>query len=146
MNIELFLARADAFLDALRALPVDALLLVSAGAILFQAMSIIARFRAMLARKKMERRTIALESEVDRLRADGATSRKALDTERQWRMAAEKAVALIAAKPTLNVSPLPPRELHELLEREYPETPGAAPVVKVDAQDVAPATGRSRIG
>jgi hypothetical protein len=146
MNIDLFLARVDAFLDALRAIPVDALLLVGAGAILLVVMSIIARIRATFTWQKMEQRTLALESEIERLRADGATSRKALDTERQWRMAAEKAVALIAAKPTLNVSPLPPRELHELLEREYPETPGAAPVVKVDAQDVAPATGRSRIG
>jgi hypothetical protein len=146
MNIDLFLARVDAFLDALRAIPVDGLLLVSASAIFLLAMSIIARFRAMLAWKKMEGRTIALESEIERLLADGATSRKALDTERQWRMAAEKAVALIAAKPTLNVSPLPPRELHELLEREYPDAPGAAPVVKLDTEEVDPAPGRSRIG
>jgi hypothetical protein len=146
MNVDLFLARLDAFLDALRAIPVDALLLVGAGAILLVVMSIIARIRATFTWQKMEQRTLALESEIERLRADGATSRKALDTERQWRMAAEKAVARIAAKPTLNVSPLPPRELHELLEREYPDAPIVAPVVKLDTEEVDPAPGRSRIG
>jgi hypothetical protein len=72
-----------------------------------------------IVRRKVERRAQALQAENERLAAEVAMSRKALDTERQWRMAAERTIAQTAANPPPNMSALPPKELQGLLESEY---------------------------
>jgi hypothetical protein len=107
MNFELFSTGLSTCLDALRTIPVDALLAINAIAMLLFALSIVARMRGAIGRWKMERQYRALDAENERLAAEVATSRKALDTERQWRMAAERTVAQTAAKPLPNISPLP---------------------------------------
>jgi hypothetical protein len=144
MNIELFRARFDACLDALRAIPVDALLAIGTIAVLLFAMSIVARIRGAIVRRKVERRACTLEAENERLAAEVATSRKALDTERQWRMAAERTVAQTAAKPPPNISPLPPRELQGLLESEYLASPQPAPATTSDGTDLVATVERSK--
>ena len=144
MNIELFRARFDACLDALRAIPVDALLAIGTIAVLLFAMSIVARIRGAIVRRKVERRACTLEAENERLAAEVATSRKALYTERQWRMAAERTVAQTAAKPPPNISPLPPRELQGLLESEYLASPQPAPATTSDGTDLVATVERSK--
>jgi hypothetical protein len=110
MDVEFYLAWLHARLDAARALPSDTLLLISVGAWLLVAMALLAWMRAA-------RRLGALENENAGLAAEVATSRRALDSERKWRLIAEK-VVVEATKPKCNLEPLPPRKLQELLERE----------------------------
>jgi len=136
MKIGLLITSLGACIDALRSIPVDALLAISAIATLLLALSITARIRGAVARKKVERRYRTLEAENELLAADLATSRKALDTERQWRMAAERAVAQSAAKPPPNISPLPARELQGLLESEYPSVPQFAPTAESSVESI----------
>jgi hypothetical protein len=136
MNFELFSTGLSACLDALRTIPVDALLAINAIAVLLFALSIVARMRGAIVRWKTERRYRALETENERLAAEVATSRKALDTERQWRMADERTVAQTAAKPLPNISPLPARELQGLLESEYPSSLEVAPATEVSVGSI----------
>jgi hypothetical protein len=143
MNIELFRTRLDACLDALRTIPVDALLAISTIAVLLFVLSIVARIRGAIIWRKMERRYRALEGENERLAAEVATSRKALDTERQWRMAAERTVAQTASKPSPNISPLPARELQGLLESEYTSPPQPMPATPGDGADAEASAERS---
>jgi hypothetical protein len=143
MNIELFRTRLDACLDALRTIPVDALLAISTIAVLLFVLSIVARIRGAIIWRKMERRYRALEGENERLAAEVATSRKALDTERQWRMAAERTVAQTAGKPSPNISPLPARELQGLLESEYTSSPQPMPATPGDGADAEASAERS---
>jgi hypothetical protein len=143
MNIELFHTRLDSCLEALRTVPVDALLVISAIAVLLFALSIGARIRGAFVRTKAERRSRALEAKNERLAAEVATTRKALDTERQWRMAAERTVAQTAAKLPPNISPLPARELRGLLESEYPSSPQRVPATTSDGKDVVASAERS---
>jgi hypothetical protein len=143
MNIELFRTRLDACLDALRTIPVDALLAISTIAVLLFVLSIVARIRGAIIWRKMERRYRALEGENERLAAEVATSRKALDTERQWRMAAERTVAQTAGKPSPNISPLPARELQGLLESEYTSSPQPMPATRGDGADAEASAERS---
>jgi hypothetical protein len=144
MNIGLFRARLDACLDALRAIPVDALLAISTIAVLLFAVSIVARIRGAIVRRKVERRARALQAENERLVAEVAMSRKALDTERQWRRAAERIVAQTAANLPPNISPLPPRELQGLLENEYLVSPQPAPAATTDGNELAATVVRSK--
>jgi hypothetical protein len=146
MNIELFRTRLDACLDALRTIPVDALLAVSTIAVVLFVLSIVARISGVIVRRKVERRYRALEAENERLAAEVATSRKALDTERQWRMAAERTVAQTASKPSPNISPLPARELQGLLESEYPGSPQPMPATSGDGKDAEASAERSTAG
>jgi hypothetical protein len=71
-------------------------------------------------------------------------SRKALDTERQWRRAAERIVAQTAANLPPNISPLPPRELQGLLENEYLVSPQPAPAATTDGNELAATVVRSK--
>jgi hypothetical protein len=143
MNIELFRTRLDACLEALRTVPIDALLVISTIAVLLFALSIVARIRGAIVRTKAERRYRALEAENERLAAEVATTRKALDTERQWRIAAERTVAQTAAKLPPNISPLPARELQGLLESEYPASAQPVPATTSDGKDVVASAERS---
>ena len=142
MDLEFTLARLDATLDAARAIPTDALLLVSATAVILLAMSTIARVEANLARGKAMRRMSALQAGSERLAAELVTSRRALDAERQWRMAAEKAVAE-AAKAASRIELLPARELHKLLERENLDPIQPAPKSAIERRDIRAAIERS---
>ena len=144
MNIELFRARLDACLDALRAIPVDVLLAISTIAVLLFTVSLVARIRGAIVRRKVERRARALQAENERLAAEVATSRKALDTERRWRRAAERIVAQTAANLPPNISPLPPRELQGLLESEYPVSPHPAPATTSDGEEPTASVVRSK--
>ena len=136
MNFGLFAMRIEACLEALRTIPVDVLLAVSAISALLFALSIAARIQGAAARRKMERRFRALQAENERLAAEVATSRKALDAERQWRIAAERTVAQTAAKPPPNISLLPAKEIQGLLEGEYPGSPRVAAPAKDSAESI----------
>jgi hypothetical protein len=99
MNVEYCLAWLRARLDIARGIPADTLLLIVAAAIAILALALVAWVSA-------RRRNHTLKLENAGLAADLASSRKALDAERRWRLAAEKIVAL-AAKPAVEIEPAP---------------------------------------
>jgi hypothetical protein len=110
MNGEFYLAWAHGRLDAARAIPPDSLLLISATCLILLLISYVGWVKASNRLRALAHEKIALEGEI-------ATARRALDTERKWRLVAEKSVA-DATKPEIGVEPLPPHALQALLERE----------------------------
>jgi hypothetical protein len=126
MNGEFFLAWLRAGLEAARALPPDALLLVIVIELVLLINFIVSEVNAA-------RRARFFQEENASLAAEVLTARRALDTERRWRLAAEKAVAEAKrpALPELEPEPQPP-----------PQTDIASPPEPVLAQEVAaPAAG-----
>ena len=142
MDVAFDLAQLDETLDAARTIPTDALLLISATALVLLAMAAVSRINAILARRRAMRGFQALEAENERLAVELVTARRALDAERQWRLAAEKVVT-DAAKATSRIEPLPPRELHELLERENLDPIQPAPKGALERRDIRAAIERS---
>jgi hypothetical protein len=120
MNLEFLLASAHARIDAARAIPADALLLIAATCVILLFVSYVGWVKASNRLRDLAHRNIALAGEI-------ATARRALDTERKWRLVAEKTVA-DTTKTALTLEPLPPHALQALLERENanPIQPGTA--------------------
>src|SRR5258708_2184062 len=129
MNGEFYLAWAQARLEAARAIPPDALLLIAATCVILLLISYIGWVKASNRLRALAHANVALAGEI-------ATARRALDTERKWRLVAEKSVA-DATKPAIALEPLPPHALQALLERENanPIQPGGA-----DADDAEEST------
>jgi hypothetical protein len=107
MDVEFCLAWLRAHLVAAEAIPSEVLLLVCAIALLLLAIFIVAWLKAAL-------RAHTLANEIADFAAEAATSRRALDTERKWRLVAEKTVMQAARPP--QPEPLPPRERSEILD------------------------------
>ena len=119
MNLEFLLAWAHARLEAARVIPPDALLLITATCVVLLLVSFVGWVKASNRLHVVGHAKIALEGEI-------ATARRALDTERRWRVVAEKTAA-DATKPGVAPDPLPPHALQALLERELsnPDPAGA---------------------
>src|SRR5260370_1512061 len=86
MNGEFYLAWAHGRLDAARAIPPDSLLLISATCLILLLISYVGWVKASNRLCALAHEKIALEGEI-------ATARRALDTERKWRLVAERRVA-----------------------------------------------------
>jgi hypothetical protein len=99
MYVEYCLAWLRARLDVARGIPTDTLLLIVLAAAFILALALVAWMSA-------NRRTQSLKKQNAGLAADLATSRKALDTERRWRVAAERIVAQ-ATRPAVEFEPAP---------------------------------------
>jgi hypothetical protein len=130
MNGEFYLAWAHARLGGARAIPPDALLLITATCLILLLISYVGWVKASNRVRVLTHANVALGGEI-------ATARRALDAERKWRLVAEKSVA-DATKPAIALEPLPPHALQALLERENanPIQPGVA---DVDAEEeIAP--------
>jgi hypothetical protein len=132
MKVEYYLAWLHARLDIARGAPPDTLLLIIAATAFILLLAIAAWIGA-------RRRTHHVAKQHAALAADLVTSRKALDAERKWRLAAERTVSL-SAKPAVEIEPAPlsePRDLATVakvrVEREYieavrgPDQPQLAP-------------------
>ena len=131
MNLEFLLAWAHGRLDAARAIPPDALLLITATSVILLLISYVGWVKASNRLHALARAKTALEGEI-------ATARRALDTERRWRVVAEKTAAE-ATKPALSPEPLPPHALQALLEREMASTAQSEAAVAEPVEEAAAA-------
>jgi hypothetical protein len=129
MNLEFLLAWAHARLDAARVIPPDALILITVTCVILLLVSYVGWVKASNRLHVLARAKTALEGEI-------ATARRALDTERRWRVVAEKTAAE-ATKPALSPEPLPPHALQALLEREMASTTQLGAADAEPAEDTA---------
>jgi hypothetical protein len=132
MDVEFCLAWLRAHLVAAEAIPSDALLLVCAIALLLLAIFIVAWLKTAL-------RAHTLANEIADFAAEAATSRRALDTERKWRLVAEKSV-MHAARPP-QPEPLQPRERPDILDIGNLGPIQPAPAERTIAQAAEPTNG-----